>query len=142
MDSPVDPNTIINPHMLEYMSHLLKINTANNKIKDSLFSGETLKCVNKSIHNSNYYMLDKYGLPMRKNSQDDNKKVFGWRYDEHHDPINIHINNILLQTHSNDIQQITIQQLKTRFPKDFTPKTGIVWRIYKNEFPDFNIETI
>ena len=86
-------------------------------------------------------MLDKYGLPIRKNSQDDNKKVYGWRYDELHDPINIHISSILLQTHSPDIQRITLQQLKTRFPKDFQPK-GIVWRIFKSEFPTIDIENV
>lgn len=137
-----DPNTKINNDMLEYMDSILKINKANNEIKDELFTGKVLKYVNSSIRNGNYYMLDKYGLPIRKNFQDSKKSAFGWRYNENQEPINIHINDILLQTDSQDIQKITLQQLKTQFPTLFKPPRGIIYKIYASEFPDISIDEL
>ena len=137
-----DPETKINTDMLEYMDSILKINKANNEIKDELFTGKVLKYVNSSIRNGNYYMLDKYGLPIRKNFQDSKKSAFGWRYNANQEPINIHINDILLQTESQDIQKVTLQQLKTQFPALFKPPRGTIYKIYASEFPDMSIDDL
>lgn len=140
----VDKETKINVDMLNYMNHILKINKTNNEIKDEIFTGRNLKCVNGSIRNNNYYTLDKYNLPIRKNCQDSKKTAFGWRYNENQEPINIHIDNILLQTESKDILKITLQQLKQQpsFANLFKPPRGIIYKIYSNEFPDLMIESI
>ena len=140
--SCVDPNTILNEPMIDYMDSILKINKNNNIIKDELFTGETLECVNSSIRNGNFYMLDKYGLPIRKNFQDSRKSAFGWKYNANQEPINIHINDILLQTESDDIQIITLQQLKTQFPTLFKPPRGIIYKIYSTEYPNINIDAL
>lgn len=140
---PTDPNTVINMNMLRYMESIQQINRKNNDIKDKLFTGKTLKCVNNSsIRNENYYMLDKYNLPIRKANQDSKKTAFGWKYNEKHEPINIHINDILLQTESEDIQRVTLQQLKSQFPTLFKPPRGIIFKIYNSEFPDYDIEDL
>ena len=140
--SCTDPNTILNESMIEYMDSILKINKTNNIIKDELFTGDVLDCVNSSIRNGNYYMLDKYGLPIRKNFQDSRKSAFGWKYNSEQQPINIHINDILLQTESDDIQIITLQQLKTQFPSLFKAPRGIIYKIYSTEFPEINIDAL
>ena len=138
----VDPETKINKNMLDYMNHILRINKTNNEIKDELFTGKTLKCVNSSIRNNNFYTLDKYNLPIRKNCQDSKKTAFGWRYNDQQEPINIHISEILLQTNSPDIQKITLQQLKQQFGSLFKSPRGIIYKIYNSEFPDMDIENI
>ena len=89
--SPTDPGTVINEPMAAYMTTILKINASNNKYKDSIFTKESLECVNSLVHNSNYYILDRYGLPIRKNCQDSKKTAFGWHYDSNNEPLNIHI---------------------------------------------------
>lgn len=137
-----DPTTRINTNMLQYMDSILKINKANNEIKDDLFTGKVLKCVNSSIRNGNYYMLDKYGLPIRKNFQDSKKTAFGWKYNSNKEPINIHINDILLQTESQAIQTVTLQQLKTQFPTLFKPPRGIIYKIYAAEYPNISVEDL
>ena len=86
--------------------------------------------------------LDKYNLPIRKNFQDSRKSAFGWKYNSNQEPINIHINDILLQTESQDILKITLQQLKTQFPTLFKPPRGIIYKIYSTEFPDINIDEL
>lgn len=138
----VDPETIINPAMLSYMSSILKINASNNEYKDNLFTGKTLACVNSTIRNNNFYMLDKYNLPIRKNNQDSKKTAFGWRFNESNEPVNIHISDILIQTNSPDIQKITLQQLKQQFPTLFKPPRGIIFKIYNSEFPDMKIDEL
>ena len=140
----VDPDTKININMLHYMNHILKINKTNNEMKDEIFTGKDLKCVNSSIRNNNFYTFDKYKLPIRKSCQDSKKTAFGWRYNENQEPINIHIDNILLQTESKDIQKITLQQLKQQpaFANLFKPPRGIIYKIYSSEMPELNIENI
>ena len=140
--SCVDPNTIINHSMESYMASILKINASNNEYKDQLFTGKTLSYVNSSIRNNNYYMLDKYGLPIRKNAQDSKKTAFGWKYDSSQDPVNIHIDDLLLATNSSEIQSLTLQRLKQSFPNLFKPPRGVIYKIYINEFPDVNLDTI
>ena len=142
MTSPKDSDSIINEQMKTYMKTIIKINDKNNNYKDNLFSGNTLKCVNSTIRNENYYMLDKYGLIIRKNSQDSKKTAFGWKYNEQHEPINIHIPDLLLSTNSPDIQKITLQQLKQQFPNVFKSPRGIAYKIYTNEFPDYDIAKV
>ena len=137
-----DPNTIINQNMLNYMHSILKINNNNNKIKDEIFTNKTLKCVNSSIRNGNFYILDKYGLPIRKNFQDSKKTAFGWKYNNEQEPINIHIDDILLKTESKDIQRLTLQQLKIQFASLFKSPRGIIYKIYSNEFPDIDLENL
>ena len=141
-NSPLDPNTIINDPMASYMKSILKINASNNEYKDSIFTKDALECVNSSVHNSNYYILDRYGLPIRKNSQDSKKTAFGWRYDSNNEPLNIHIPEILLQTESPDIQTLTLQQLKQSFPTLFKPPRGIIYKIYATIYPDFKLEDL
>ena len=140
--SPKDPQTIINEPMAAYMSSILQINASNNEYKNSLFTKEALECVNSSVHNSNYYILDRYGLPIRKNCQDSKKTAFGWRYDSNNEPLNIHIPDILLQTDSENIQTLTLQQLKQSFPNLFTPPRGIIYKIYSTKYPDFNLANL
>ena len=139
MSSLKDKDSIINEQMKSYMKTIIKINNKNNDYKNNLFSGDTLECVNSTIRNDNFYMLDKYGLVIRKNSQDSKKTAFGWKYNEQHEPIDIHISDLLLQTNSPDIQKITLQQLKQQFPNVFKSPRGIVYKVYINEFPDYNI---
>ena len=137
-----DPNTIINNSMKKYMSKILKINASNNEYKDSLFTGKTLSYINSSVRNSNFYMLDKYGLPIRKTAQDSKKTAFGWRFNEDNEPINIHISDLLLATNSSDIQMITLQQLKQSFPSLFKKPRGIIAKIYDKEFPKINLDQL
>lgn len=139
---PVDPNTKINEPMKEYMESILKINKTNNEIKDELFTSTALKSVNQSIRNGNFYILDKYGLPIRKQFQDSKKSPFGWRYNEQQEPINIHIDSILLNTNSEDILKMTLRQLKSQFPTQFNPPRGIIYKIYTERADLIDLKTL
>ena len=133
---------IINSEMLAYMKKISESKTITDKIKNELFDPNDLKIVNNSVHNGNYYMIDKYGLVIRKNFQNSKKTAFGWKYNDNNEPINIHIGELLLKTNSNQIREITLQQLKHRYPNLFKPPRGIIYKIYSNVFPEINLENL
>lgn len=133
---------VINKEMLVYMKKISESKIITDKIKNELFDPNELKIVNDSIHNGNFYMLDKYGLVIRKNFQNSKKTAFGWKYNENNEPINIHIGEILLQTNSDQIREITLQQLKHQYPNLFKPPRGTIYKIYSNVFPEINLEKI
>ena len=135
-------NLIINKEMLAYMKKISESKIITDKIKNELFDPDELKIVNDSIHNGNFYMLDKYGLVIRKNFQNSKKTAFGWKYNENNEPINIHIGEILLQTNSDQIREITLQQLKHQYPNLFKPPRGMIYKIYSNMFPEINLEKL
>ena len=110
--------------------------------KNEIFDPAKLEFMNKSVRNCNYYMLDKFGLVIRKNFQDSKKTAFGWRYDTDNQPINIHINDILLQTNSSQIRDITLQQLKNQFPSLFKPPRGTIYRVYSVVFPEIDLDKL
>lgn len=132
----------INKAMFEYLNHIRAINTQNHEIKDNIFATSDLDFVNATVRGDNFYMLDKYGLPIRKKEQNNPKPAFGWKYDENHEPINININPNLLKTNSYDIQIITLKQLKEKFPNQFKPPRGMIWKIYSNKFPDIDLNAL
>ena len=133
---------IINQDMLEYMLKLSKCKIVTDEHKDELFNPERLEFMNKSVRNGNYYMIDKYGLLIRKNFQDSKKTAFGWKYNDQNEPINIHINDILLQTNSNQIREITLQQLKNQYPNLFKPPRGTIYKVYSVLYPEINLEEL
>ncbi len=132
----------INPDMLNYMNSILAVKVKTDERKDQLFDPSELPVVNSGVRNNNYYMLDKYGLVIRKDFQNNKKSAFGWRYNSDNEPINIHIDNILLQTNSNNIRDITLQQLKHHYPSLFNPPRGVIYKIYSTTFPDINLDNI
>lgn len=127
---------VINKDILAYMQKVLESKVKTDKIKNDLFDPNELKFINDSVHNGNYYMLDKYGFVIRKNFQNYKKSAFGWRYNDNNEPINIHIKDILLQTNSEQIKEITLQHLKHQFPNLFKPPRGTLYKIYSNISPD------
>lgn len=133
---------IINKEMLSYMQKIFKSKVITDKIKNELFDPNELKIVNDSVHNGNFYMLDKYGLVIRKNFQNSKKNAFGWKYNDDNEPVNIHIGELLLQTNSNQIREITLQQLKHQYPNLFKPPRGVIYKIYSKLFPEIDLEKI
>lgn len=132
----------INEVMRNYMTNLFESKNKTEKKKDILFNPKRLSMVNSSVRNGNYYMLDRYGLVIRKNQQNSKKTAFGWRYDSNNEPINIHIGDIMLQTNSDQIRKITLQQMKYQWPNLFTPPRGLIYKVYSELFPEINLETI
>ena len=132
---------VINQEMKDYMQKLAENKIKSDQFKDELFNPNELKIVNSSVHNGNHYMLDKYGLVIRKKFQNSKKTAFGWRY-YNDEPINIHISDLLLQTNSSDIQVITLQQIKHQFPNVFNPPRGIIYKIYSNIFPEIDLNSL
>lgn len=133
---------VINKDMLAYMEKISESKKITDDIKNELFDPNELKIVNDSVHNGNFYMLDKYGLVIRKNFQNSKKTAFGWKYNEDNQPINIHIGDLLLRTNSESIREITLQQLKHQYPNLFKPPRGIIYKIYSNIFPEINLENL
>lgn len=132
----------INEVMRNYMTNLFESKNKTEKKKDILFNPKRLSMVNSSVRNGNYYMLDRYGLVIRKNQQNSKKTAFGWRYDSNNEPINIHIGDIMLQTNSDQIRKITLQQMKYQWPNLFAPPRGLIYKVYSELFPEINLETI
>lgn len=120
----------INKAMEKYMSDLMSEKDKSDTRVDNRFSSERLAFVNKSVKNGNYYVIDKYNLIIRKNDFNNKKSAYGWVYDENDDPINLHIDSILLKTQSPDIKLITIQQLKRAYPTLFKAPRGVLYKIY------------
>ena len=132
----------INQDMLNYMIKISQSKVITDERKNELFDPNKLAFINKSVRNGNYYMVDKYGLPIRKNFQDSKKTAFGWKYNSNNEPINIHIGDILLQTNSDQIQEITLQQLKNQYPNLFKPPRGTIYKIYSTLYPEIDLETL
>lgn len=132
----------INHDMLKYMQKISESKIITDERKNELFEPTKLEFINKSVRNGNYYMVDKYGLVIRKDFQDSKKTAFGWRYDSNNEPINIHIGDILLQTKSDQIRDITLQQLKNQYPSLFRPPRGTIYRIYSTLYPDVDLDTL
>ena len=133
---------IINQDMLNYMIKISQSKVITDERKNELFDPNKLAFINKSVRNDNYYMVDKYGLPIRKNFQDSKKTAFGWKYNSNNEPINIHIGDILLQTNSDQIREITLQQLKNQYPNLFKPPRGTIYKIYSTLYPEIDLETL
>ena len=140
--TPPTPNLRINQDMLNYMLKISQSKIITDERKNEIFDPAKLEFMNKSVRNCNYYMLDKFGLVIRKNFQDSKKTAFGWRYDTDNQPINIHINDILLQTNSSQIRDITLQQLKNQFPSLFKPPRGTIYRVYSVVFPEIDLDKL
>lgn len=129
--------------MIKYMNEIMTKKRDRTKIVDNIFRADVLPTINKSIKSGNYYILDKYDLVIRKNDQNKPKSAYGWIYDSDGDPINIHINKVLLDTNSNDITIVTLQQLKAKFPSLFKSPRGQLWKIYSTlNFEDIDISNI
>lgn len=121
---------VINKAMEEYMASLMSGKVKSDEKLDNQFNPEPLQFVNKSVKNGNVYVVDKYHLIIRKNEYNNKKSAYGWVYDESNEPINIHIDMILLRTQSPDITSITLQQLKREYPTLFKSPRGMLYRIY------------
>lgn len=138
------PNTCVKPYkinkpMEKYMEIIMNNEDKQMSVVHEIFSSENLSFVNKSVKNGNYYMLDKYNIVIRKNEFGNHKSVFGWIYDANHEPINMHIDPILITTASNDITTITLQHLMNRFPSAFKTARGALNKIYSSINIDLNI---
>lgn len=128
----------INTKMERYMDCIMSLKNVNDTSITSFFSNNRLNFINKNIRNDNYYTLDKYNLVIRKNEYNDTKSATGWIYlndvisyaDK--EPINIHIDPILLQVNSSDLVNITIQTLQREYPSLFKSPRGLLYRIYSN----------
>lgn len=83
--------------------------------------------------NSNRYLLDKFGLVIRKN--DANKQLpTGYTKNENDEYVNINIDKTLLQFEPKKVLYDTLDRLykNTKFPKN-----GIVSKIYKELYPEY-----
>lgn len=120
----------INASMEKYMSDLMNKKGKSDEAVDTQFNNERLQFANKSVKNGNFYIIDKYHLIIRKNEFNNKKSAYGWVYDENKEPINIHIDSILLKTQSDDITMITLQQLKREYPTLFKSPRGMLFKIY------------
>jgi hypothetical protein len=108
----------------------------NDEIVDEKFNSKSLSIINETVKDGNFYILDKYNLVIRKNYYNYSRSPYGWKYDEENDPVNIHINPILLKTKSPDITSITLQQLKQSYPIPFKRPRGMLFRIYTILYPN------
>lgn len=83
--------------------------------------------------NPNRYMLDKFGLVIRKN--DINKQLpTGYIKNESDEYININVDKTLLQFEPKKVLYDTLDRLyqNTKFPKN-----GVVSKIYKELYPEY-----
>lgn len=120
----------INPIMLNYMNQLIRKNKKKDMEADILFEDdERLKFINNKIKSNNKCILDKYNLVIKRNEFGKDTTAFGWVYDSTNEPVNIHISKVLLNTNSEDITIITLQQLKNKFPTLFTTR-GLLYKVY------------
>ena len=133
--------TEIDPDMKQYMDMLANNKVRYESVKSNLFDPNKLAMVNKTVRNDNYYMLDKYGLVIRKECQNSKKTAFGWKYYED-EPVNIHIGDLLLKTNSKDIQIITLQQIKEQFPTVFNAPRGVIYKVYSEMFPNIDLNNL
>jgi hypothetical protein len=102
----------INTNMEKYMDELMNRKRENDEIIDEKFNSNSLGIINETVKDGNFYILDKYNLVIRKKYYNYSKSPYGWKYDEENDPVNIHIDPIMLKTKSPDITSITLQQLQ------------------------------
>lgn len=120
----------INPVMADYMNQIIKKSKKKDKEADELFEeDERLVFINNKIKSNNKCIFDKYNLIIKRNDFGKENSAFGWVWDMNHEPINIHINKVLLDTNSDDITIITLQQLKNKFPTLFTSR-GLLYKVY------------
>lgn len=136
-----EPETglLLHGPMIGYMNDIMTKKQKRSKAVDTIFRPDLLPIANKSIKSGNYYILDKYKLVIRKLDQNKPKSAYGWVYDKDGSPINIHISKILLDTNSDDITIVTLQQLKAKFPTIFKPPRGQLYKIY-NSLHDKSID--
>jgi len=132
----------VNNFMMKYME-----NNGVKQIKNNAFHTELFKCpklekFNVSVKNGNTYSVDKYGLPMRKSEYESKKTPFGWAINEQGEPINIHINYILVQTSSNDIKKLTLQYLKSKFGTLFKGPKGVIYKLYQAYDPTMKLDAL
>lgn len=133
----------INRLMDKYMDSIMNMKYETDNSISQFFDSKRLSIINKNVRNGNYYTIDRFGLVIRKEEFDNVRSPYGWRYytprnisSEDYDgidnkePINIHINDILLQTNSPDIQKVTIQYLQREHPALFKGPRGILYKVY------------
>ena len=131
-ENPICPGVHVNPIMEIYMRQMISEHKDANNLADEKFRDNRLSFVNSNIKTDNKYILDKYNLVIKRNEFNKTKTAFGWVYDADGDPINIHINPNLLETKSNDITFVTLQQLKQKYPTLFQAR-GVMYKVYTHE---------
>lgn len=97
--------------MLDVMNQIISKQDNIDIEHDKLFKNTKLIKTNKNIKNGNYYNVDKYGLLYRKNDFMKTKSIYGWKNNEYGEPINIHIDESLIQMNDPDIRKIMLQKL-------------------------------
>lgn len=120
------PKIVINERMKEFMQNIMDGNEISNDIRDVIF-GMHLKqfSINSAVRNNNFYALDKYGLVIRKEEQNNSKSPFGWQFVDG-DPVNIHV-SVIAATKQENIRRATLQYLKQRWKLQFEAK-GLIQR--------------
>lgn len=133
ISSPIVPGVRINGEMLELMAVMREGNIIEDANVDKLFAEDTLPIVNRAVKGGNYYALDEYNLVIRKNAYNNKKIAFGWIYNEHRRPVNIHIDPMLITIKSKDIQTLTLQKLQRDFRPVFKEPSGVLYRVYSTK---------
>lgn len=91
---PRDPNTIILKDMLDYMLGVHKKSTKINEINEDDFTtadNEILKEFNNRVRDGNLYILDAYGIVVRKNDYGTTKSPFAWSRDANNNIVNMFV---------------------------------------------------
>lgn len=133
----------INKQMDKYMDSIMNMKHETDNTISQFFDSKRLYIINKNVRNGNFYTIDRFGLVIRKDEYGNTRSPYGWRYYtprnissedyegiDNKEPINIHINDILLQTNSPDIQKVTIQYLQRENPSLFKGPRGILYKVY------------
>jgi hypothetical protein len=109
-----------------------------NQLSAVFYCENALQDMNKIIRKGNFYALDKFNLIIRKNDKDKIKSPFGWVFSEENEPINIHINSILLRLNKKNIDDVckqTLVDIKNKFPEIFARQK--IWKkVYSDKFPE------
>lgn len=129
----------INKPMEDYMRNIMNGKQISDNKIDKHFDNNTLQFINKYVKNENYYIFDKYNLVIRKKEFNNKKSPYGWIYNDEHEPINIHIDTMLMKMNSNDIQTITLQHINHEFPAVLKAPRGVLYKIYTTVNTDSNV---
>lgn len=116
----INNNTIsINHDFKDVMNSIMMNNEVSNNVRGTIFD-ESLKLysINSSVRNKNYYTLDKYGLVIRRDNQNDVKSPFGWCLIDN-EPVNIHVGDTIL---INNVRKTVMQKMKQRWRPQFELK--------------------
>lgn len=121
----------INYTMKNYLENMYDNIDESNESITNCFDKYSKLSFNRRLKNKNFYMLDRYNLIIRKEDQNKIKSPYGWIY-HNNEPICMHIDDILLRTSDDkyNIQHLTIQKLKNKFPKFFAPSNPSIIKLY------------